>query len=94
MSTDEKLNVIRKYLRTVSPESEHADKYDFDRMAWTFRLYQKGKIQLVTFSREFIEDNAPGHISSFLEYEQVLKYFERESIKRVLVTGKGISTEK
>jgi hypothetical protein len=93
MLSEDKLSVIRNYLRTEFPGFDLEDRYDSDRIAQTFRLDEGQKIHLVTVSREFIDDHTPSEISMILQGSHLKQFFYGEKVTRVLVTSKGIKTE-
>jgi hypothetical protein len=93
MIPEDKLSVIRDYLRTEFPDFELDDRYDFDRIAQTFRLNAGQKTHLVTVSRKFIDDQTPARLSMILQESHLKQYFNNEKVARVLVTAEGIGTE-
>ncbi len=93
MFPKEKLNVIANYLKAEFPGCDLDDRYEFERIAQTFRLDDGKKTYLVTVSRAFIDDHTPSKISKILESFQVRKYFNGDKISRVIITNKGIKTE-
>jgi len=93
MFPEEKLNVVRNYLRNEFPGYDLHDRYDFDRVAHTFRLTSENKVHLVTVSREFLDDHNASEISSSLEKSQLGNCFQGENILRAIVTNHGIKLE-
>ncbi len=93
MLPEEKLSVIRDYLRTEFAGFDLADQYDFDRIAQTFRLVKDQKIHLVTVRRNFIDDHTPSELSTILDRSHLKHYFSDEKISRIVVTQKGVQTE-
>ena len=86
----DKLDAIEEYLKTEFNVSEIADKHDFDRQAQTFRITDSDRIYLVTFAREFIEDNDASAISHSLQRYTLKNRFENEKIKRLVFAGPGL----
>ena len=93
MIPEDKLSVIRTYLRTEFPDFELDDRYDFDRIAWTFRLNAGQKTHLVTVLRKFIDDHTFSGAPMIFQDSHLKQYFNNEKVTRVLVTTKGIGTE-
>jgi len=93
MIPEDKLSVIRSYIRTEFPDFELDDRCDFDRNAWTFRLNAGQKIHLVTVLRKFMDDHTSEELSMIFQDSHLKQYFNNEKVTRVLVTTKGIGTE-
>lgn len=94
MFPEEKLSVIRNYLRIEFADFDLADQYDFDRIAQTFRLVKDQKIHLITVSKNFIDDHATSELSTHLAISNLKQYFDDEKVSRIVLTKKGIQTEK
>ena len=62
MFPEDKLNVIREYLRSEFETENIDDKHDFDREAQTFRI-DADRLYLITVAREFIDDNDSAEIT-------------------------------
>ena len=88
-----KLEEIRKYLTQEFKEYELDDRYDFDRMAQTFRLVSGKVIYLVTVSREFIDDHSANQLSSILSSSNLSTYFQSKDVSRLIITTSGLKTE-
>lgn len=93
MLPEEKLSAIRDYLNTEFVGYDLAARYDFDRIAQTFRLVKDLEIHLVTISRNFIENHTTSEISKLLARSNLKQYFSDEKVSRIVVTQKGIKTE-
>ena len=93
MLEERKLEKIRKYLIQEFKECELDDRYDFDRIAQTFRLASGKVIYLVTVSREFIDDHSAKQISSILSSSNLSTYFQNKNVSRLILTTSGIKTE-
>jgi len=93
MLSEEKLRVIRNYLKTEFKDFDLDDAYDFDRIGQTFRLVKGQKIYLVTVQRAFIDDHTPSELSNILKHGHLTQYFLNEKVSRIVVTGKGIQTK-
>jgi hypothetical protein len=92
MIPDDKLDVIREFLRVKFPGADYADEYDFDSIAWTFRLNRGGTTQLITFRRDFLDDRSRVAISAFLE-THLSSLIETPTNVRIIVSNKGIERE-
>lgn len=93
MLSEEKLRVIRNYLKTEFKDFDLTDKYDFNRIAQTFRLVKGKKIHLVTVQRAFIDDYTPSEIAAILKRSCLKDFFLNEKISRLVITNKDIQTE-
>jgi len=89
MLPEEKLRVIRDYLRTAFPGFGLYDWYDSGRIAQTFRLDKEETLHLVTIRRPFIDDHTPSEILGILRMSHLKKCFQDENVSCVLVTEKG-----
>ena len=94
MFPEEKLSVIRNYLRIEFADFDLADQYDFDRIAQTFRLVKDQKIHLITVSKNFIDDHATSELSTHLAISNLKQYFDDKKVSRIVLTKQGIQTEK
>ncbi len=92
MFPEEKLNAVRSYLLSEFPNYSIDDRYDFDRIAQIFRVYND-KIHLLTVSREFIDDHSASEISNILRQRNLGKYFQQKKGARIIVTNSGIRSE-
>ncbi len=93
MFPDDKLEVIRRCLKTQFSEHDLADQYDFDRVAQTFRISNEKEIYLVTVSKEFIDDHSTSEIEEMINNSHLYQFFKSGDIGRVIITSKGIKTE-
>ncbi len=90
---EEKLSIIRDYLRTEFAGFDLADQSDFDRIAQTFRLVKNQRIHLVTVRRNLIDGHTPSELSTILDQSHLKQYFSDEKVSRIVVTQNGIQTE-
>jgi hypothetical protein len=93
MFPEEKLSAVRNYLKSEFPDYAVDDQYDFDRVAWTFRLTLKDKIHLVTVAREFIDDHTPSEISNILQKHPLSQHFRQAKVARIVIRNSGIKPE-
>jgi hypothetical protein len=61
---EQKIKAIGNYFKTNFPNEDHADKFDFDRRSYLFRITTKDHVLLASVSEEFIEDNSQETIIS------------------------------
>lgn len=67
MFPEEKLDVIRSFLKEKFSNYSVRDYWDFDSEGQTFFL--EGEDRRLTFSRNFLDDSSTSDISMFLERE-------------------------
>lgn len=92
LDSDDKIGTVRNYLKSEFPGYTIEDRYDFDRIAQTFRIYN-GRTLLVTVSRAFIDDHSVSEIKNILERSHLSNYFQQEGVGRVIVANSGIKLE-
>jgi len=88
-----RIEAVRQYLNEHFEDCEIADRYDFDRMAQTFRLNCEKHWYLVTVSEEFLDDTPETQISSKLNSFLLAEIMSRNPGVRVVVTNKSLRTE-
>ncbi|MBI5524434.1 MAG: hypothetical protein HY910_17555 [Desulfarculus sp.] len=93
MFDEEKLQIIRECLRNDFPEYNLADKNDFDRIAWTFRLTTNEKIYLITIGRDYMDDRSASEIKEHLTSFGLRELFNDNKIKRVTLKTNRIEKE-
>ncbi|MDL1969823.1 MAG: hypothetical protein LWW94_02400 [Candidatus Desulfofervidaceae bacterium] len=90
MFAEEKLNVIREYLKTKFPDYTVDEGYEFDHSAQTFRLRRRNKMHFVIISEEFIDDREGSKIKTSLQKIPLKKYFHQEGVTCVIITNSSI----
>ena len=94
MLSEEKLKIVRDFLKSQFPDYELADKYDFSRMAQTFRLTTVERFYLITVLRKFLDDHNASEIKKILERSKLDEYLNRYKKIHLIITSSGVKTEK
>jgi hypothetical protein len=94
MLPQEKLIVIKAHLKTEFKGFElYHDYIDFERQGHTFQLDKDNKIYFVTVRDSVTDNNSPAEITEFLRRHPLKQYFENDKVKRIVVTGTGITLD-
>jgi hypothetical protein len=90
MSTKEKYEVIKDYLRKKFPDSTIEQKDDFNRGADSFKVHLADCTLLLKVGREFLEDNNIAEIISIFNPWALAQILEKNPEFLVLVTQRGV----
>lgn len=89
----DKIQSIKDYLLKHFPNCVHEDKYNFSRMAQTFRIKTEDAILLALFSEEFIDDNNSNAILNKIDKWNLTNQLRDNPSALVIVTNHGIRFE-
>ena len=90
---EEKIQIIRDYLKKQFPSADHADQNDFDRMGHKFRITTNDHVMLTSVSREFIEDNNSKVIITILDRINLRNLLNDNPKSTIIVTSSGTRIE-
>jgi excisionase family DNA binding protein len=88
-----RIEAVRQYLREHFQRCELADRYDFDRIAQTFRLECDKDWYLITVSRAFLDDNPETKIPGKLDSFSLVQFMTENPASRIVVTNRGLRVE-
>ena len=89
----DKIKSIKDYLLQNFPSCTIDNKYDFSRVAQTYRIKTLSGILLVTFSKEFIDDNDTKDILKKLSNWNLIDLLRDSYSSLIVVTNHGIRIE-
>ena len=90
---EEKIQSIRDYLKDQFPSAEHADKYDFNKMGYKFRITTENHVMLALISKELIMFNNSETIISIIDRINISKLLTSNPKSIVIVTSSGVRIE-
>ncbi len=89
----DKVQEIFDYLMIEFPDSSLGHNYDGRRRVETFQLQYQKKQFLISFSREFLNDNSLKDIPLKLKQYQLAESIRQSKAPLILVTNSGLKFE-
>ncbi len=82
---DEKIEVIRRYLRIEFPDHIIEDQYNFDLGAQIFRVSKVDTPYIVRVTQEFIDDNDSASIEVILQRRNIANLIRENRGQKILL---------
>ncbi len=89
---EDKIRVVREYLRAKFPGCEIPDKYEFDYVGQSFGIDCGEVFHYVTITQAFFSDNSTKELSSWLKNSEIAQQLSnKETSLRFIVMAKGVT---